>query len=113
LVATAISMDGGGYGVVIVLLMAHPLTLRWWAVWIVMHGLLAASEQIRLMQLWAIPAPLLVLLVAGANRAASKEYPLSKHAAGDRPSKPRPKARWFYWFYPGHLLALWLIRLVV
>ncbi|MGF1536709.1 MAG: TraX family protein, partial [Elainellaceae cyanobacterium] len=47
LVATAISMDGGGYGVVIVLLMAHPLTLRWWAVWIVMHGLLAASEQIR------------------------------------------------------------------
>ncbi|MGF1515762.1 MAG: TraX family protein [Elainellaceae cyanobacterium] len=98
LVATLIPMDGSGYGVAIMLLMGQPMTLLWWGAWLMLHGLLAISGQFYVamsswvMQIWAAPAPLIAAL-----------------ASGDR----GPKIRWFYWFYPGHLLALWLIRRMV
>ncbi len=109
LVAALIPMDGGGYGVAMILLLSYPITLRWWGPWIALHGVLAASGEVLMMQLWAIPAPLIITLTSTKAQSPAPER--------DRPSPPafgrRPKIRWFYWFYPGHLLALWLIRLLL
>ena len=98
LVSGIIPMDGGTYGLCVILLMAEwrsPIegadTIRWWMLWIGLHifdQLFVGS----VLQLWAIPVPLLI-------------YFLNKQRG--------PKARWFYGFYPGHLAALLAIKLQV
>lgn len=97
-----ISMDAGTYGLCVILLMAQwpgwdgrsPQTLKstveWWALWIGLHLFNQLMSGITL-QLWAIPTPLLL-------------YALNYQRG--------PKARWFYGFYPGHLAALLVIKLV-
>ncbi|MEO0407188.1 MAG: TraX family protein, partial [Cyanobacteria bacterium P01_A01_bin.135] len=34
MISALIPMDGGGYGVAVMLLMAQPMTLRWWGFWV-------------------------------------------------------------------------------
>ncbi|MGB3616362.1 MAG: hypothetical protein WBA10_21400, partial [Elainellaceae cyanobacterium] len=123
--ATLIPMDGGGYGVAVMLLLAHPITPRWWIAWIGLHGLLFMSGGILSMQLWAIPSPLLVMLATSAGRGVIFDKEHSSSPEPDLSTSPIPnletpslncrgsKPRWFYWFYPGHLLALWLVRQMV
>lgn len=103
-VAGLIPMDGGAYGLGVILLMStwQPLewrspesvesvwaTGRWWALWIGLHLFYSYSTGI-LIQRWAMFAPLFL-------------YALNYRRG--------PKARWFYGFYPGHLAALLLIKL--
>lgn len=110
LVAALIPMDGSGYGVAIMLLLAQPITVRWWVAWVALHGLLAASGGVLPMQLWAIPAPLIVMVASSAGQSVP---PAKTHPEKLEPEPPKPggfRARWFYWFYPGHLLMLWLFR---
>jgi hypothetical protein len=96
LVAGLIPMDAGAYGLGVILLMAQwrsPQSvwaeLRWWGLWVGLHLFDWSITGIAI-QFWAIPAPLFL-------------YALNYRRG--------PKARWFYFFYPGHLAALLLIKL--
>ena len=99
-IALVVPMDAGAYGVCVILLMgiwqpSAPLrqTLIWWVLWLVLHGayVLTLGPSVRV-QLWALVTP---LLLYGAN------------------GKQGAKGRWFYWFYPGHLILLWVIKALV
>lgn len=85
-------VDYGAYGIGAIALLAHfqPRPL-WWLVWGALHALaIVGLPGYGTFQLPAIAAP---LIVQAANH------------------QPGAKARWFYLFYPGHLLVLYLIRL--
>jgi len=76
----------GAYGMVLVALTRYfRRDLRWWLIWAGFHGLWAV---------WAGPFQLPVIAV-----------PLLFWLANGQRG---PRARWFYGFYPGHLLLLWL-----
>lgn len=124
LLAAVIPMDGSAYGVAMMLLMAHPMDGRWWSIWLLLHGALAVTGGIQPMQLWALPAPLIILLLPREQTSTTQDKSAipgdpqsgiaSSQTKGDRyPSPQSPFKRWFYWFYPGHLLALWLVRLAL
>lgn len=91
--AGLIPMDAGAYGLCVILLIAawkpnqpQIVQLCWWLMWIMLHLLyVLALELSSVVQLWAIPTPLLLYFTHQARG---------------------PKARWFYIFYPGHLALL-------
>ncbi|MEB3357973.1 MAG: TraX family protein [Synechococcales bacterium] len=91
LISSLIPMDAGSYGVITVLLMAAlPLRPVWWGLWLGLHLLyVVILQDSSSVQLFAVFAPLFVW-------AANLER-------GQR-------ARWFYLFYPGHLVGLLLIE---
>jgi len=79
----------GLYGIgAIALIRAYKPTPLWWLFWGLLH--LLSELQWGYSQLPALFSPFLFHLANGEQG---------------------PKARWFYWFYPGHLLLLWLIQL--
>jgi len=89
LVATLSASNYTAYGIGVIALLKHfRPTLGWWASWGLLHGFdLAISHSIT--QLFALPTPLIFYFTSGER--------------GDR-------ARWFYLFYPGHLLLLGIIN---
>jgi len=100
LITGLIPMDGGVYGLGVILLMAawrspsskaelfQWRTLRWWGLWVGLHVLDYTITR-QAIQLWALPTPLLL-------------YGLREQRG--------PKARWFYGFYPGHLVTLLALK---
>ncbi|MEP0957146.1 TraX family protein [Microcoleus sp. FACHB-1515] len=90
-VATVANMDYWGYGILIIAMLAQfQRHLLWWIGWIGLHVMLAiALPNFGTSQFPAIFAPLILISTSGRQGA---------------------KARWFYLFYPGHLLILILIR---
>jgi len=91
LLAQAADADYGAYGIGAIVLIAQARSHKsWWLGWVLLHLLLLIVEpDLGRFQLAAIVAPLIVQL---ANH------------------QPGAKARWFYLFYPAHLLVLYLIR---
>ena len=89
LLATLFNSNYIAYGIAMIGLIRHfRPTVSWWAGWLLLHGFdFALSHSVT--QLFALPAPLIFYLSNGKQ--------------GDR-------ARWFYLFYPGHLLLLGLIN---
>jgi hypothetical protein len=91
LLATAIDTEYGAYGIAMIALIGQfKLTEVWWVGWLLLHlvtGLVLPSLGIS--QAPAILAPLV--------------FGMANHQRG-------AKARWFYLFYPLHLLVLFLIR---
>lgn len=92
--AQLLGFEYGAYGVVaIALLRTLQDTLVWWSGWTGLHlSLFWLNPVFASFQLPTIFAPLLLRL--------------ANHQRG-------LKARWFYLFYPLHLFALWLLRLVI
>lgn len=90
-IAQFLDLEYGAYGIGLITLIRHFHTsLIWWAGWIGLHlGYLLIAPGLAASQFPAIFAPLL-LYVANHQRG--------------------PKARWFYLFYPLHLLLLWLVH---
>lgn len=96
-IAFVVPMDAGAYGLCVMLLLSRwqsftklGYSLGWWGVWLSLHGLYAiAFEWSRPIQLWAAVTPLLLYAFNGERGA---------------------RARWFYWFYPGHLALLLALR---
>lgn len=85
--AELLNVDYGGYGVLVILLLgSFRSTLIWWVAWIALH--IAVSSYLGFNQTAAVITP---VILGFAN-----------HRRG-------PKARWFYGFYPFHLLALKLV----
>lgn len=85
LLAEALGMDYGAYGVGAIALLRHyQLSLKWWGSWGLLHLLLGSYHQIP-----ALVAPFIVQGYGGQRGA---------------------RARWFYSFYPGHLAVLWLLH---
>ncbi|MGP1384997.1 MAG: TraX family protein [Thainema sp.] len=85
-----LDLEYGAYGIGLIALIRYfqPRSI-WWAGWIGLHlGYLLIAPGLAAFQFPAIFAP---LLLYAAN-----------HQRG-------PKARWFYLFYPLHLLLLWLL----
>lgn len=91
-IAQILQVDYGAYGIVAIALIGSlRASIIWWMGWIALHlGILIIIPNFATFQFPAIFAPLLLSL---ANH------------------QPGQKARWFYAFYPLHLLALWLLRL--
>ncbi|HEY9647072.1 MAG TPA: TraX family protein, partial [Chroococcidiopsis sp.] len=89
--ATLAGVEYEGYGIVLIALVRYfQPTVLWWLGWVGIHLILiATAPTFGLFQWPAIAAPCLFLL-----------------ASGDR----GPAARWFYLFYPGHLLVLYGIK---
>lgn len=84
-------MGYGSYGIVLIFLTRYyQPKLLWVVAWVGFH--LVWTAIVSPFQLPAIAVPLLFWL-----------------ANGERGSK----ARWFYVFYPGHLVLLWLVRQVM
>jgi hypothetical protein len=98
LVGAAIAQISGveyqAYGMIAIALIRYFRTsATWWAGWIGLHaGLLLLNPGFGSFQFPAIFSPLLISL--------------ANHRQGQ-------KARWFYLFYPLHLLALWLLHQVL
>lgn len=91
LLAQAADVDYGAYGIAAIALLSQARSHKsWWLGWVLLHLLLLLVDPgLGQFQLAAIVAPLIVQL---ANH------------------QPGGKARWFYLFYPVHLLVLYLIR---
>ncbi len=88
LVAEALDISYGSYGIILILLIRYFRPhLLWWLVWVDFH--LVWSLYAGSFQLPAIAVPLLFMAFNGQRG---------------------PKARWFYGFYPGHLALLALIH---
>lgn len=91
-IAQVIGVEYQAYGILAISLISHfkinsPL---WWIGWIGLHlGLLVLDPGFGIFQFPAILTPLLLRL---ANH------------------QPGHKARWFYLFYPSHLLILWWLE---
>lgn len=90
-IAQVFGVEYQAYGILAIALISHfQMSVLWWLGWIGLHlGLLLLDPGFGSFQLPAILVPWLL--------------PLANHQAG-------PKARWFYLFYPFHLLALWLVH---
>lgn len=87
------SAEYGAYGIGVIALLKYlqPGKIWWWVSWILLHLiLLIAQHFLGQFQLPAIAAPLILQMV---------NY------------QPGAKARWFYLFYPVHLLVLYLIKI--
>lgn len=93
-IAQLLHLEYGAYGVLAIALIRHlRAEVSWWAGWIGLHfGLVLLAPGFASFQLAAIFAPLLLGL---ANHQQGK------------------KARWFYLFYPLHLLALGLLSQII
>lgn len=93
-IAQILHVDYGAYGIVaIALIGSMRSSITWWIGWIALHlGVLIIIPHFGTSQFPAIFAPLLLNL---ANH------------------QPGQKGRWFYLFYPLHLLALWPLRLLL
>lgn len=92
--AAAVDLEYGSYGIAVIALISwFDSTWIWWISWLLLHLLIwLVSPNLGQSQAPAIAAPLLFSL-ATQERGA--------------------KARWFYWFYPVHLLILWLIETAI
>jgi hypothetical protein len=91
LLATAIDTEYGAYGIVMIALIGKfEFTGIWWASWLLFHLItVIIAPSLGISQSPAISSPLL--------------FAMANHQRGK-------KARWFYWFYPLHLLLLFLLR---
>jgi TraX protein len=91
IVAQVLDLEYGAYGIgAIALVNIFQFNAVGWAEWIGLHSaLLMIDPGLGYFQIPAIFSPFL--------------FRLTNH-------QPGKKARWFYLFYPVHLLALWLIR---
>ncbi len=91
-VASLSNVDYGAYGIALIaVIWQFRPTLLWWACWLLPHlFLLYALPDYGTFQFPVVLAPLFLQV---ANH------------------QPGAKARWFYLFYPVHLLLLYLIRL--
>ena len=89
--ATIARMDYAGYGILIIALLSHfQRHLLWWLGWLVLHIAFAiALPPFGFSQFPAVFAPLILISASGQQGA---------------------RARWFYLFYPVHLLVLVLVR---
>jgi hypothetical protein len=87
LVAEVIRVNYGIYGIALIALIAHfkPNQL-WWTAWIALH---------------------LLTLVAWGDQVVAGASPIFFLLANHQPGA---KARWFYLFYPGHLLMLFGVK---
>jgi len=91
ILATVTDMEYGGYGIALIALISwFEPTWLWWMRWLSLH-----------ISIWII-WPSLGLLQAPAILAPIW-FSLTNHQQG-------AKARWFYLFYPLHLLLLFLIK---
>jgi hypothetical protein len=90
LLAEVIRVDYGTYGIlVIAFIQQFKPEMQWWVSWIIFHlALLLLDLQYGSFQLPAVLAPLIVQFVSGAQGS---------------------KARWFYLFYPLHMLGIWCV----
>lgn len=88
--AELLKFEYGAYGLAIIgLLSQFRSSYYWWGIWLGLHLFLAiASSNFGLFQLPAVVTPLL-LLVTNQQKG--------------------PTVRWFYTFYPAHLLLIWAI----
>ena len=88
--AELLKFEYGAYGLAIIgLLSQFRSNYYWWGIWLGLHLFLAiASSNFGLFQLPAVVTPLL-LLVTNQQKG--------------------PTVRWFYTFYPAHLLLIWAI----
>lgn len=93
-IAELLTFEYGAYGIGAIALIRHfQNSVIWWTGWIGLHFVfLLITPELAISQLPAVFAPLL-LYIANHKRGA--------------------KARWFYLFYPLHLLILWLIQRVL
>lgn len=89
-IAELLSLEYGAYGIGAIALLGHfRPKLLWWIGWVMLHfGLFLLTPSAAVFQTPALLAPLL--------------WRLANHQQGQ-------KARWFYLFYPLHLLVLWLL----
>lgn len=94
ILAEVVRANYGSYGIVITLLIwRFKSEAWWWACWVALHViLLIADQSYGTFQFPAVFAPLI--------------FHLSNHQQG-------AKARWFYLFYPLHLLVLYFIRFAI
>ncbi|XQQ06384.1 MAG: TraX family protein [Leptolyngbya sp. IPPAS B-1204] len=93
LIATAAHLEYGSYGIAVIALIRYfKLHWLWLAAWIGLHLLISVVSPDSSSQIWAVSTALLMGMT-NQQRGA--------------------KARWFYWFYPLHLLILVLIRSAV
>lgn len=88
--AELLKFEYGAYGLAIIgLLSQFRSSYYWWGIWLGLHLFLAiASSNFGLFQLPAVVTPLLLLLTN---------------------QQKGPTVRWFYTFYPAHLLLIWAI----
>lgn len=92
--AQIIPVDYSFYGIGIIALIRYfEPTALWWTAWLLLHfGLVLAEPGWGISQAPAIAAPVFFVLANGQQ--------------GKR-------ARWFYWFYPGHMIVLYAIQQLV
>lgn len=91
--AELLRLEYGAYGMAVIWLLAsfdnHRRLWRWWGAWLGLHVFVViASQGIDFIQLPAASAPALLLW--------------TNHQRGTA-------ARWFYAFYPGHMLLIWVL----
>jgi hypothetical protein len=90
--AELLRLEYGAYGMAVIWLLAnfdHRRRWRWWGAWLGLHVLVViASQGIDFIQFPAAIAPVLLLW--------------TNHQKGSA-------ARWFYVFYPGHMLLIWAL----
>lgn len=92
ILATIADLEYGSYGIAMIALIKYfkPDWL-WWACWVGLHVVIKiALPEYGSLQFLAVFAALI--------------FEMANHQRG-------AKARWFYWFYPLHLLALTLIKM--
>lgn len=92
--AELLRLEYGAYGMAVIWLLAnfdnHRRLWRWWGAWLGLHVLVViASQGFEFIQFPAAIAPALLLR--------------TNHQRGSA-------ARWFYTFYPGHMLLIWALR---
>lgn len=93
ILAQVTGVEYGAYGVGAIALIKQfqPHKIWWWASWVLLHLiLLLAQPSFGQFQLPAVAAPLVLLMV--------------NH-------QPGAKARWFYLFYPAHLLVIYFVKI--
>ena len=88
--AELLKFEYGAYGIVLIgLLSQFRSSYYWWGIWLGLHLFLAiASSEFGVFQLPAALVPIFLLL---ANQQKG------------------PTMRWFYTFYPAHLLLIWAV----
>ncbi len=90
-IGALIPMDYGVYGIATILLLSNfrPCFI-WWMGWLAMHVIYLWIDQ-------SFPS----------SQAFAAIAPLLLHVTNGQQGR---RARWFYGFYPGHLLLLWMIK---
>lgn len=92
--AQKLNVDYGGYGIAMIALIGQfKPTGLWWTSWLLLHVItLAISPNLGISQAPVLCAPIFFLI---ATQERGK------------------RAKWFYLFYPGHLLILLLLQFLV